>query len=116
MGISLPFFYSDNGVLNKAARIATGDIAGNCHPYKAGLLEEEEICLMAGLDYDTPWTRDTSINAMHAMCFFDSDIVRNSLISVCCSKDGKNIAGGDYWDSIIWAMGAWQYLSLNDDA
>ena len=116
MGISLPFFYSDNGVLNKAARIATGDIAGNCHPYKAGLLEEEEICLMAGLDYVTPWTRDTSINAMHAMCFFDSDIGRNSLISVCCSKDGKNIAGGDYWDSIIWAMGAWQYLSLNDDA
>lgn len=28
MGISLPFFYSDNGVLNKAARIATGDIEG----------------------------------------------------------------------------------------
>ena len=117
MGISLPFFESDNGVLNKAARIATGDIVGNCKPYKAGLLEEEAICLIAGLDYCTPWNRDTSINAMHAMCLFDSSVVRNSLLSVCTTRDGKNYAGDkDYWDTMIWAMGAWHYLSINDDA
>ena len=43
MSLNIPFFTSDNAILNKAARIAAGDIAGNCIPFKDGLLQEAEV-------------------------------------------------------------------------
>ena len=42
MGISLPFFESDNGVLNKAARIATGDIVATASPIRRGCLRKRQ--------------------------------------------------------------------------
>ena len=113
---SVPFFRSDNELLNRAVRIATGDIASNCLPYRAGLLTQEAICLMAGLDYDMPWTRDTAINTMNAMCVLDPKIAKNTLLSVCEQSSGGYFIGGQYWDCIIWALGAWQYLAVNPDA
>lgn len=110
-----PVFLSDNEILNRAARIAAGDIASNCLPYQAGLLTEEAVCLMAGLDYDMPWTRDAAINTMNAMCVLDPEIAKNTLLSVC-EQSGEGYAiGGQYWDCIIWALGAWQYLAVNPD-
>ena len=62
MQMNLITFQSDNRILNKAFRVAAGDIIGNIVHFKDGLLKEERPCLMAGLDYITPWTRDATIN------------------------------------------------------
>ncbi len=113
--INVPYFYSDNGILNRAARIAIGDIAGNCIPYRDGLLNEEKVCIMAGLDYNTPWTRDAAINTMNAISIMDKDVAINTLLSVCEERNGKKYIGGQYWDAIIWAIGAWQYYLVNND-
>ncbi len=111
----LPFFASDNPTLSRAARIATGDIVGNILPYKDGLLEEEEPCCMAGLDYHEPWTRDAAINTMNALCFFDRETVRNTLLAVCSKGPDGDCIGGQYWDKIIWAPAAWQYFLVTRD-
>ena len=115
MSFTVPVFLSDNETLNRAARIATGDIASNCLPYQAGLLPQECICLMAGLDYDMPWTRDAAINTMNAMCVLDPEVAKNTLLSVCDRREDGIYIDGQYWDCIIWALGAWQYLAVNPD-
>ena len=115
MSGNAPFFVSDHELLNRAARIATGDIAGNCVPFRDGLLKEETCCIMAGLDYDTPWTRDTAINTMNALCISHREIAYHTLLSVCEEKNGKTYIGGQYWDAIIWALGAWQYYLVHSD-
>ena len=111
----MPTFLSDHEILNRAARIATGDIASNCLPYRAGLLTQEAVCLMAGLDYDMPWTRDAAINTMNAMCVLAPEIAKNTLLSVCEQGSDGYLIGGQYWDCIVWALGAWQYLAVNPD-
>ena len=115
MRIQVPYFYSDSKMLNRAARIAVGDIAGNCMPYQAGLLQEEATCIMAGLDYDMPWTRDASINVMNALCLMDPETAKNTLLSVCEQREGRYYIIGQYWDRIIWAVGAWQYYLVSGD-
>ncbi len=116
MSMNMPFFESDSAMLNKAARIATGDISGNCIPYKSGLLIEEKTCIMAGLNYSMPWVRDTAINTMNAISIMEPVIARDTLLSVCETVDGKKCIGGhQYWDKIIWALGAWQYFSVSLD-
>ena len=115
MGINIPYFFSDNNILNRACRIASGDIAGNCVPFQDGLLKEEKVCMIAGLDYETPWTRDTAINTMNALCISDPQTAHNTLLSVCFEENGKTYIGGQYWDAIIWALGAWQYYLVNSD-
>ena len=116
MDAAVPYFFSDNEILNRAARIAAGDIGGNCVPFRDGLLREERLCIMAGLDYDTPWTRDTAINTMNALCISHKAVAYNTLLSVCTEKDGRTYIGGQYWDAIIWAIGAWQYYLVTSDA
>ena len=111
-----PYCLCDNETLNRAARIASGDIAGNCVPFRDGLLNDEKLCIMAGLDYDTPWTRDTAINTMNALCISHKAVAYSTLLSVCTEKDGRTYIGGQYWDAIIWALGAWQYYLVNSNA
>ena len=77
------FFRSDQEMIDRAARIAASDIRANFMPYQAGLLEEEKVCIMAGIDYDTPWTRDTAINTCFALAVTDPEIARNTLLAVC---------------------------------
>lgn len=115
MSIHFPTLSSNEPRLNSAARIAAGDIAGNCMPFCDGLLTESRTCVMAGLDYDTPWTRDAAINTMNALCFFDKEISKNTLLAVCCKMGDEPFIAGQYWDCIIWALGAWQYLAVNPD-
>ena len=115
MSVNFPYFICDNNVLKGAANVATGDIAGNCLPYKNGLLDQEKICIMAGLDYNTPWTRDTAINTMNALAIADKEVAYNTLMSVCCESDGIVRIDGQYWDCIIWALGAYQYYMVNGD-
>lgn len=115
---SYPSFTSDNKTLNEAFRIAVGDIVGNILHYGGGLLSEEKPCLMAGLDYEQPWTRDTAINIWYALAMLDGEICKNTLLSVLETKDGKPVVAGSYgqtWDNVIWGIGAAEYLAFHDD-
>ncbi len=106
---------SDNKTVEIAFKIALEDTFGNIKPYKAGILEEACGCLMAGRDYDTPWTRDTAINVGNALCYLDRKTAKNTLSSVLEKRDGKIFIGGEYWDSIIWAAGAYKYIRATND-
>ena len=111
----LPYFESDNDVLNRATRIAIGDILGNCIPFCDGLLNKNQTCMMAGLDYNTPWTRDASINSMNFLNVAFPEVAKNTLLSVCERVDGNTRIGGQYWDAIIWAISVWHYYLVNRD-
>src|SRR4029450_475655 len=93
--------------VNRAFRIALGDLYGNITPFHDGLLEQAKPAVLAGLDYDTPWTRDAAINTWNGMGLLCPDVTRNTLLSVLERADGKVRIGGQYWDAIIWVTGAW---------
>ena len=116
--INYIFFESDSLELNKAYRIAFGDLMGNIMPYKDGLLEQEVPCLLAGIYYNTPWTRDAAINVWNALAILSPEVSKNTLLSVCCKKDGKEYIGigyNQYWDCILWTIGAYQYCKVSHD-
>lgn len=106
---SFPCLDTGDYEVNFAFRIAMGDIFGNLSSCKAGLLEKEETVLLAGLDYHTVWTRDNSINVWNGGGLLFPAIARNTLMSVLESRHGKIHIGGQYWDAIIWCIGAWYY-------
>ncbi len=112
------FFDSSSEILNKAYRIAVGDIVGNIALYHNGLMKESAPCLYAGIDYDTPWTRDTAINVWNALAILSPEVSRNTLLAVCCHERGRDIIGtgyDQYWDCIIWAIGAYHYCEVTGD-
>jgi hypothetical protein len=116
----LPFlaFSSANPTLARAFRIAVGDLHGNLVRFRQGRLAEPAICLAAGADYDTPWTRDMALNTWSGFGLIAPEIARNSLRAVQ-EEDGAGgwRIGGQYWDAVIWAEGAWQlYLFTGDRA
>lgn len=112
---NLVSFQSDDRILNKAVRVAVGDIAGNVVAFKDGLLKEEKPCLMAGLDYITPWTRDTAINVWNALALISGEVSRNTLLSVLKEENGSVWIGGQYWDAMIWLIGAYEYGTYHND-
>lgn len=111
----MPYFTCDLNLLNEAFRLAVGTVSGNIVPFKDGLLKEEKACLMAGLDYDTPWTRDTAINVWNALAVLSPEVSKNTLLSVLEKDGGKVRIGGQYWDAIIWAVGAYHYFKVSGD-
>ena len=56
------YFSCDNEMLTRAYQIAIADSVSNVKKYEGGLLTTLKSVIMAGADYDTPWTRDGSIN------------------------------------------------------
>ena len=95
--------------VNRAYRIAMGDLLGNIRMFRDGLLDQPLPVLLAGLDYDTPWTRDAGINVWNGLGLFWPDVARNTLLAVLERKGDKLYIGGQYWDAIIWTIGAWTY-------
>jgi len=86
-------------------------------PFQNGLLEEPEPVILAGLHYNRPWTRDASINAWNGASLIVPDVSRNTLLSVLTRDRGNVRIGGQYWDAIVWASGAWHhYLYTGDQA
>ena len=61
-----PFLKSSNRDLEHAYRLAVATLAANTLPFKDGLLETEKPVIIAGLGYETPWTRDAAINTWNA--------------------------------------------------
>jgi glycogen debranching enzyme len=108
MPLPFPVLECSNPAVERAYRIAMGDILANIRPFKDGLLAQPEACILAGLDYNTPWTRDAAINVWNGLGLFYPQAARSTLLSVLerC-PDGRIRIGGQYWDAIIWVLGAW---------
>ena len=113
--IQIPSFISDNENINKAYRYAIACVTSNVITMKSGVLQNEKPCLMAGNHYDTPWTRDAAINVYNAMALLSPSIAKNTLLSVVYSQNGKAIVGDQYWDKIIWAIGAYKVYQIDGD-
>ena len=111
----IPILETNNQNINKAFRIAIGDLFGNTKYHKSGLLKNNKLCIMAGSDYNKPWTRDTAINIWNGSSLLIPEISYNTLISVIKNEADKKYIGGQYWDAIIWTTGAWwHYLYTGD--
>lgn len=103
---SLPCLETGQPLLDQAFRLALGCVAANTMTVQKGVLTEPQPCLMAGLDYAQPWTRDAAINVYNAGAILDPVVAENTLRSVLEEQDGDTVIGGQYWDKIIWALGA----------
>lgn len=57
---------SGNPSLDQCFILAQETLAKNIHPFRDGLLAEAAPVIIAGGDYDTPWTRDAAFNTWFA--------------------------------------------------
>ena len=100
----LPQLKTGNNEIDKAFRIALGDYFTNIQPFEISLSDTVKPVILAGLDYDRPWTRDASINSWNAGSFITPDIAKNTLVSVLTNSNDTIVVGGQYWDAIIWVL------------
>lgn len=106
---NVPYLRTPNETLAQAFRVALGDICSNLVPFQEGQLTQPSLCLAAGLHYATPWTRDNALSTLNGVGLFLPDVAENSLRAVLIQdpvRGGWRI-GGQYWDAILWAQGAW---------
>ena len=115
MGNHVPCFSSGNADLDRAFRLALDTLSVNTKQLKTGLLAEPRPCLTAGQDYPSPWTRDAAINVWFAEALLDPETARNTLLGVLEEGDGGPVVAGQYWDRIIWALGAERLWDLDRD-
>lgn len=73
--------------------------------------------LRAGGDYDTPWTRDASINSLGAASLLCPEVAANTLWAVTERQDGKLIVQQDnqWWDQVIWIPAIWNHYLVTGD-
>ncbi|MGC4942186.1 MGH1-like glycoside hydrolase domain-containing protein [Kribbella sp. DT2] len=69
----------------------------------------------AGGGYDDPWTRDAAINCWHAASLLTPDVARATLLKVCDLDRGVVAQDNQWWDQIIWVIGAWQHVAVTGD-
>ncbi len=113
--LPFPEIKTSNPNINRAYRIAMGDLSGNVRPFQDGLLDSPQPVILAGLDYDTPWTRDAAINVWNGLGLLWPVVSRNTLLAVLERHQGKVRIGGQYWDAILWVLGAWAYYLTSLD-
>jgi glycogen debranching enzyme len=113
--VSLPTLECDSRAVREAFRIALGDLVGNIQPYKREGDHEPAPVLLAGLRYSTPWTRDSAINAWNGFSFIAPEVARNNFLAVLKVESGKTVVGGEYWDAVVWIIGAWHHYLYTGD-
>ena len=114
--LNMIYFACDDQTLTEAYQIALADYKSNVKKYKDGVLTESSYCIMAGASYNTPWTRDTAINVYNAVALIDRSVAKNTLLSVL-KKSGTNYQiDGQYWDAVIWSIGAYRYYTVTGDS
>ncbi len=69
----------------------------------------------AGGGYDDPWTRDAAINCWNAASLLTPDVARATLLKVCDLDRGVVAQDNQWWDQIIWVIGAWQHVAVTGD-
>ncbi len=111
----IPQLKTNDNTINQAYRIAIGDLVGNVSLFQNGLLDRPVPVILAGLNYGRPWTRDASINAWNGGSLIMPDVARNTLLSVLVRSDDGVRIGGQYWDCVVWATGAWQHYLYTGD-
>lgn len=116
MMIDMPEFACGDDTLERAFHLALGAFAINTRRISSGLVTEPRACLLAGLDYPSPWTRDAAVNVYFAAALLDPCLARNTLLSVLEARGGEAVIGGQYWDRIIWALGAERLWKTTGDA
>lgn len=109
------YFACDDAILTEAYKVAVSDSLSNVKSYKAGALTSAKPCIMAGAGYNTPWTRDCAINVWNAFALLSRDVSKNTLLSVLKRSGRSYEIDGQYWDAIIWAIGAYQYVLVSGD-
>ena len=109
-------FSCGNRVLEQAFALAAETLAVNTKPVSDGNPGEGRACLMAGADYPTQWTRDAAINVWFAEAIMDPETARNTLLGVLEDRGDGPEVGGQYWDRIIWAIGAERLWEVTGDA
>ncbi len=115
-GCIVPELKTGHSAIDKAFRVAIGDYFTNIQSYNISVSDTSAPVILAGLDYDRPWTRDASINCWNAGSLLTPEIARNTLLSVLTRNNGNLRIGGQYWDAIIWVTGAWHhYMATGDD-
>lgn len=86
---------------------------------RTGLLDAQEpFMLRAGGVYQQPWTRDAAVNTWTSANLLEPGVARNTLWAVCENDpDGRPVIQQDdqYWDKIIWAVGAWNHYLVTGD-
>ena len=110
-----PDFSCKDPETEKAFRLAAGGIAANIRVIRDGILPAPAPCLMAGLDYSQPWTRDAAINVYFCAAVIDPAVAENTLRCVLREENGRITAGGQYWDRVIWSLGAWRLWKVTGD-
>ena len=102
-------------VVRGVFHFALGDLFSNIRMYKSGVLEQDCPCLCAGADYGDPWTRDAAINTWNGAGLVFPEVAKYTLLSsLGASAEGPAILG-QYWDKIIWTLGAWHYYLYTGD-
>ena len=110
--MQLTYVKTDNKDVNTAYYIAVSDVIGNIKPFRGELWEKEEPVIIAGMGYDTPWTRDAAINVMNAGGLLFPEVSESTLLSVLKRDNGVLFIDGQYWDKVIWVLGAWHLYRL----
>ncbi len=94
----------------KAYRLALGDVFSNVQDHYIPLLGQKKSCLYAGFEYVEPWTRDAAINVWNGFALLSPSIALNTLLAQLDTLDDERIViTHEYWDKIIWSIGAWHY-------
>ena len=106
---------TDHPVVDRAFRIAIGDFFGNIQPWQGELDEHPAACILAGLEYNKPWTRDGAFNSWFAGSLLTPRVSRNTLLSALTEDEWGVRIGGQYWDAIIWVTSAWNHYLCRDD-
>ena len=113
--INMPSLTTDHAGVNRAFRISMGDLLGNVAKRPVGILARDHFVILAGLDYQRPWTRDASINAWNGASLIMPEISKNTLLSVLQNSGDDIRIGGQYWDAMVWAAGAWNHYLYTGD-
>ena len=111
----LPRLRTSSPEVDRAFELALADLSRSIQPFRDGLLERDEPVFLAGESYRTPWTRDAAINVWNGGGFLEPEVARNTLLSVLERRDGEVRIGGEYWDAVVWAPGAWSLFLATGD-
>ena len=110
----LPSISTGQLALDRALRVALGDVLGNIAPTDVGLLDPGTPVLMAGVTYEA-WTRDAAINCWNMLNAVDPETARATLKGeVLRDHDGYRLRG-QYWDAVVWVIGAWDHALWTGD-
>lgn len=83
-----------------------------------GKMSASRLFVRAGSAYQTPWTRDASINSWAAASLLEPEAARNTLWAVCQKLDNGAIVvqrDNQWWDQVIWIVAAWDHYCTTGD-